>query len=120
MLSPLRGARRISRTLASSRFCPTFKPFGALDGWCPLLCGAHALFHVVVSGDPECGAQSQPLAGDRRSQKSLARSGITTPVPTKGQAARCRSEGGLGWFVLDISFPRRCGALDLLRSTEKA
>ena len=28
--SPLRGARRISRTLASSRFCPRFKPFGAL------------------------------------------------------------------------------------------
>ena len=37
-LSTLRATRRISRTLATSRFCPTFKPFGALNDGAPPQC----------------------------------------------------------------------------------
>jgi hypothetical protein len=32
-LRPLRGERRVSRAPASLRFCPAFKPFGALVAW---------------------------------------------------------------------------------------
>jgi len=77
-----------------------------LDGWCPLFCGAHRLFDIVVNEIAACPRLADPLDGDYRFDKSLARLAVAALVRTWDMAARCRNQGGPGASVLDISFPR--------------
>jgi len=72
----------------------------------PTLCGAHRLFDIVVNEIAACPRLADPLDGDYRFEKSLARLAVAALVRTWDMAARCRNQGGPGASVLDISFPR--------------
>jgi hypothetical protein len=80
-----------------------------LDGWCPLFCEAHILFDIVVNEAAACPLVANLLADAPRAENSLARLVVIAPARTWDLAARCRNQGGLGFPVLDISFPRRIG-----------
>jgi hypothetical protein len=57
-----------------------------------------------------CPRLADPLDGDYRFEKSLARLAVAALVRTWDMAARCRNQGGPGSSVLDISFPRGWGS----------
>jgi hypothetical protein len=52
-----------------------------------------------------CPRLADPLDGDYRFEKSLARLAVAALVRTGDMAARCRNQGEPGSSVPDISFP---------------